>query len=378
MRKRLTNPLISLLCIVLIAGAYQLYARLAAAVAGQLSLKYGADMHSVICVLCVPAGILLGYPITRAGYLIFGLLSGCQLVECSIFGLGLHRSADGRLRFAFRRPMRRLCALLKPPAYDGTSPYRLHTAGGALACAIVGALMLAASLLIRSTPEMYYVGLIALLLFAWALVLILHPTQGVLVQLRQYAANLHHRRAREHHMIVQANTRQGRTLSDLPEDFFLPYPQELWHDPTILIAQHNISSWMISTGRYEQAHETLLQLMQVFESPDLKLPHKDIQRLYFTCTCAMAEMLSGAPPVYSERLNEPNIELFLGGGSWGTHLLLAKYIRELLVTRNAPAAQQLLNRLHNTPTPLSASQRRLLQEAQAMAAQHTQQEAPNE
>lgn len=375
MRKKLISLLGALLTFLLGGGAVYLYLHLNLEPYVQLSLKYGTDMNAVISVLCILSSILAAYLLRRAGHLIFGLISGYRLDECSVFGLGLHLGKDGKLRFGFRRPVKRLCAFLTPPAYDGSSPYRLYLAGGALANAIVGIGLLVASLLLRSVAEMLYVGLSGVMLLAYALMLLLHPANGVLVQTRRLAGNVHLRRATEHNLIVQVNIRQGGSLLDQPEDFFLPYPEELWGDTYVFAAQHNIASRMQSTGRYEEAYDILLRLMALMDDPSFRMPHKDIQRLYITCSCAIAEMMSGAPPKYSERINEPNIELFLGSGGWGTQLMLAQYIRELLVTRNTAAAQTLLNRIVNAPTPLGPGQRRILEDAQAKAAQPVAQEA---
>lgn len=378
MRKKLTNLHGALLAALLGGGMLYLYSHLNMDLIAQLNLKYGADMNIVIGVLCIFASILAAYLLRRAGHLIFGMISGYRLDECSVFGLGLHRGQDGKLRFGFRRPVQRLCALLTPPAHDGSSPFRLYLAGGTLICAIIGGGLLTASLLLRSVPEMLYAGLGGVMLLGMALILLLHPVNGALVQTRRLAGNVHLRRAMEHSLIVQVNLRQDGSLLDLPEDFFLPYPEELWRDMHVFAAQHNIASRLQSTGRYTQAHEILVQLMELMDDPGFHMPHKDIQRLYITCSCAIAEMMSGAPPMYSERINEPNIELFLGSGGWGRQLLLAQYIRELLVTRNAAAAQPLLNRIVNARKPLGAGQRRILEDAQAMAAQPSIQEASHE
>lgn len=377
MMKRMQDILWKLLQTALpIAGVFGtavLFAQASAA----LRDKYGSDMHGLLSLLTLLVCLPAIYALLHAGRTLFGLLSGYRLAECSLLGLGLHRSAEGRLYFGRRRPVRRLCMLLTPPAHDGSSPYRLYTSGGVLLMGAVGIALICTGFWQGAVPELFYTTLAGVFLLLYSLSLLL-PAKGSLSDtLRRLGSSVHLRRAREHRMHVISLNRRGLSMDDMPEDFFLPYPEELWRDPVVLNAQSNITFRSVAPGQYAQAHEQLTKLLALVDQPDFRMPQKEISRMYISCMTAIAEMMSGAAPAEANRLYDPSIELFLGG-RWQGQLLLARYLRELLITHDRAQAQALLNQLQNWYNALPEKSRRsawrIISDAQALASGDTLQE----
>jgi len=337
-----------------------------------LSLKY--ELHFFWYMLTFVVAFLTGHLLQLVGMLVFGPCSGYTLVELSVFGLGWHRDIQGQLRFCRRKPIRRFCHLQTPPAYDGSSPYRLFLMGGTLFSGILTALCFAAFFLFRDIPEILYVVTYG---SAMLMVTLLHliPSRNMpFGYVRILNRSLVQRQIREHHMFMHAWQRQGLSTIDMPEDICRPYPEELWQDQFVLGAQHNYGSRLLVEGRYAEALDVYTRIDSFLAQPSLKMQQKDIFRLYVTCGGAIAEMLCGAAVNFSNRINEPNIELFLGQDDWQSQLLLAQYLRELLVTHDEAAAQQRLSALEQLPEPLSRGQERLIAEARAMMTANTPEE----
>ncbi len=341
-----------------------------------LSLKY--ELYFFWYMLTFVVAFLTAHLLQLAGMLVFGPRSGYTLVELSLFGLGWHRDLQGQLHFCRRRPIRRFCHLQTPPAYDGRSPYRLFLMGGTIFSSILCTLCFAAFFLFRHIPEMFYVVIFGVGMLLVTLLNLIPARNMPFGYVRMLNRSLVQRQVREHHMFVHANQRQGLTMADMPEDFCRPYPEELWQDQLVFGAQHNYGSRLLAEGRHAEALDVFIRLDSFLSQPSLKMQQKDIHRLYVTCGGAIAEMMCGAAVHFSDRINEPNIELFLGQGGWQSQLLLAQYLRELLVTRDEAAAQQRLSALEQLPEPLSQGQKRIMTQAQALAANDTQEEAHEE
>lgn len=367
--KKLVSFLSLFLLWAAITGAAILLDHAAEASSSILFMKY--DLHLVFTILIFPFAVVFSRLFTFGARLIAGRRCGYTLVELSAFGLGWHRSSDKGLRFGFRKPVAYFFHLETPPAYDGTSPYRLYLLCGAIPSAVLGALALLAFALLHHIPEMLYVAFFGLGLITFALLTFLPDERLPFTLVRRLDRSLPLRRAWEHSLFVQANQRQRTYLTAMPEDFFHTYPEELWHDPLIFSAQHNTCSRLLSDGRYQQAHDGFTRLYAFLSQPSVKVRQKEIELLFLTCSCALAEMLAGAEPDFSNRINEPNIELFLSRGGWASQLLLAQYIREILITGDAAAAQRLYSAIERLPEPLSQGQRRILSDAQALAETRT-------
>lgn len=345
----------------------------------QLWRRYD-ELHPLLLIGALLAGVLLARLLMRIGFAAGALCSGWRLAELSLFSLGLHRDDRDRLRVMFRRGGGYFLLLVTPPRLDGGSPYRPYTVAGMALCAVLGAAALLTALLMRRLPEMLYLYVGALMPLVSAVIAVL-PFAGdnaVAGRLRRLGGSVHLRRAVEHYHCVRAANRRGVSIMALSEEIHQPYPEEEWMEPLVYGAECNVCSWRLSNGLYEEAYEVLSKLMTHLDRPDFRYAHKEINRLYLNCSGAIAEMMTGRPPCFSERLNEPNIELFLGYRGWQERLTLAKYMRELLVTHDEAAAERLLTTLNEQLGRLDESSargtRRILADAEALAATHTQEE----
>ena len=346
-----------------------------------LAAAYPNDLHSVLMAFCLPGGMLLCRMLHGLGRMIFGLSSGYALVEWSVFGFGLHSAEKGHLALGFRRPVRRLCGMLLPPAWDGSSPWRLFMAGGVILSGGAGLLMMGMALMLRETPQAAFVFLACAGIVCFLLCILLPGPNCLPAWMGQLAGNVHLRRAQEHHMYANAANRRGQTIYAMPDDFFAPYPEELWSDARVFIAQVNVTSFLCRNGHYAEAYETYMKLAARLDDPACPFPRREVLRLFLTCDAAICEALCGAPPLESEKLYAPSIELFLGG-EWFVQLQIARYLRMLLVLENEAMAESILvqirERMAKLPEPLREGKERLIAAGQAIAASRKAKEAEDD
>lgn len=321
--------------------------------------------------------------LTALGRTFAGLYCGWRLEELSLLGLGLHRTREGRLRLMYRRPFAWAAALLTPPKVDGSTPMTLYLASSAVLPGLVSVTMIIAALYWRADPHMalyLWEGLIMLL----SILVSLLPAPGrpgLLRQIRRLADSADLRRSHAHRLHVAAANRRGVSVSELPEELFGPYPAELWTEPDIFSAMANRATRLLNTGRYEEAREILSDLLTTLGDPALHIPRKEVGSHILSCSLSIAEAMTGTASSCSARLDSPEMQRSLNRVGWRDRLLLARYVRALLVLHDASAAEALLRDLEPAlaalPTAQAAGSLAILRDAHARAAKtDTQEENP--
>ena len=184
--------------------------------------------------------------------------------------------------------------------------------------------------------------------------------------------SVHLRRAHEFNALTSAAARRRLGVSSLPEEAFIPFPEEALLSPQVFVAQCNICTRLLNDGEYARAHELLQQLADVLLRKTFRLANKPVWNQALTLNGAIAEMMTGAEPRLSERLDDVGMKVINTPG-WYERLLLARYLRALLVTGDEPDAARQLAELNAQLEPLpearTAGTRRILADAQAMAAE---------
>ena len=324
------------------------------------------------CILLLAVFVMLVLLLSHLGLVLGGLLTGWKLAEFSIFGLGLHRDNENRLRLMYRQSARPLQALMTPPRLDGSSPFDGIYAGYVLPAAASGAILMLLAWLLRANHSMPTVYIMPTVFLLGGFLVML----ALLCALRDMAAysrlrkSVHLRRAHEFNALTSAAARRGLGVSSLPEEAFVPFPEEALLSPQVFVAQFNICTRLLNDGEYARAHELLQQLADVFLRDTLRLPDKVVWEQMLTLNGAIAEMMSGAVPLLSEKLDNEAMKVINAPG-WYELLLLARYLRALLVTGDEPGAARQLAELNAQLEPLpearTAGKRRILADAQAMA-----------
>lgn len=313
-------------------------------------------------------GFMLGQLLQRIGSTLGGLCTGWSPAEFSVFGFGLHRDADNRLRLMYRSNPRLLFSFSTPPRTDGSSPLGGVYAGYAGLPAAAGCLLSLLACALRTKTGMVYVFLLGGVLLLMALL----NLSSAICELREMRRVPDMRRATELNACISAGNRRGLSMFQLPDALFIPFQPGSLHLPSIFICQFNICTRLLHTGDYAHAHELLLQLIDVLPRRECRIPQKPIHAQTLIVNGAIAEMLANAAPDLSARLDDEATKLLTMDG-WYERLLLARYTRALLVTQDDAAAASLLAELtahlDALPDEKTRGNRRLLSAAQAIAAE---------
>lgn len=318
--------------------------------------------------LLLAAFILLGASLSHLGSVLGGLVTGWKLAEFSLFGFGLHRDGENRLRLMHRRSGRIVQSLMTPPRLDGSSPFGGIHAGHVLLNAVSGAVLMLLACLLRSVRIMPAIFLMGGFLVMLAL---LNAFRVLPVALR-LRGNVHLRRAYEVNSLTSAANRRDVSISSLPEEAFVPFPTEALTDPQVFVAQCNTCTRLLNSGEYARARALMQELSDVLPRPQLRLPDKPVWSQMLLLNGAIAEMMTGSAPLLSDRLGDGGMKIVSTPG-WHKRLLLARYLRALLVTGDkTDAANQLAELTSNLdaqPADRTAGTRRILKDAQRMAAE---------
>lgn len=305
-----------------------------------------------------------------AGTLLLGRLTGWRLAEMSFLGLGLHRNEAGRLRLMRRRPLAPILFLMTPPHLDGSSPFAPMLLGHAALAVPVSVTAIAVSIALRRTPEMLYLFIFGSFLLGATLLRLVSDTLPFLKRCR---GNIHLRRALEQRNLSMAANRQGLSIVTLPDACGEPFPEEAWTEPQVFASQQTVVSRMLMQGQYSQAHAQFRRMLDFLPRPELPLPGKELHSRLLTINGAIAEMMCGVQPALSRRLPESAMDDAARRVRGTERLLLARYIRALLITRNEEEAQTLLASLEKVfstmPVKSLDGLRRILNDAQTLAAE---------
>ena len=319
-------------------------------------------------VLMLAIFILLGIFLSLLGSVLGGLLTGWKLAEFSLFGFGLHRDRENRLRLMYRPAPQPINSLMTPPRLDGSSPFGGIHAGHILLNAAVGAVLMLLALLLRSVrimPAVFVLG-------GFLIVLTVLNAFRVVSVVRRLQKNVYLRRANEFNALTSAANRRGLGVSSLPDEAFVPFPEEALTDPQTFVAQCNICTRLLNNGSYALAHELLRQLADVLPRKTFRLANKPVWNQALTLNGAIAEMMTGAEPRLSEKLSDEAMKVINTPG-WHERLLLARYLRALLVTQDKTDAAnrlaELSTQLDVLPEERTIGARRILADAQSLAAE---------
>lgn len=334
------------------------------------------DAPSVHIFLSIAGALLLYLLLYMVISAIAGLLTGWQLAEASLLGLGLHRDEANHLRLMYRKPVRFMLLLMTPPRLDGTSPLGAYYLAAPCGLMALSAAIILLALAKRSVPAManlFWAGILAFCVAAATLLF------NALPQLRSTRRNSSLHRATEHHLTLHAFQRRGLKLKDMPAAALEPYPEADWTHHAVLVAQCNVASRRISDEDYAGALTLIQPLLAYLDAlPRLK-PTQEKSRTALILHGAACEALTGAAPCIAPRLASVS-ERKLPAPPWIERLLLARYLQALLIDRNEAAAAPLLSQLEEAlsrqPEKLTVSTRRMIEAGQAVAKAYCAPEQP--
>lgn len=201
----------------------------------------------------------------EGGHLVCGLLTGYRLLSFRVGHVTLARR-DGRWRLcAYHIPGTGGQCLMEPPARENP-PYRLYHLGGGLANLLAALAALPA--LVMDTPPLprFFSGAMAAFGIGMAAVNLIPMKAGEVANDGYNARNLGHDPAALRCLSVQlwmsASLLEGRSLADMPEEWFaLPKNADL-NNPMIAGTAIQGVSRLLARGEVEEADRAIQTLLQ--------------------------------------------------------------------------------------------------------------------
>lgn len=276
--------------------------------------------------------LLMVFPITA-----IAMGSGYQLHK--LHWLFLEITKPDKLRVRWTKKLGWSVRLL-PPRTDGTSPYVCYSLSGYMCFGALALLLTLLAVVCWRTPAARYLNILApaclLVVIAWPLL----PTRSnVFDRIRVFRKNRDLRRAWECNLHITAAFERKEKLTDLPDEWFLPYPAEIADDPIVRYANFNRASWLINQDRWAEGYEVLRYFFDLVPAPKT---HAMIASAILNGV--MCEALGDLPPMCMSQLDHPSLKLPLPQ-NWENQRLLAEYARALFLHRDEAEAAAILPKL---------------------------------
>lgn len=237
-------------------------------------------------------------------------------------------------------------ARLLPPRTDGTSPYLCYLLSGYLCFAALGLLTALLAVLCWRTPAARYLNILCpaclLVVIAWPLL----PTRrNPFDTALSFRKSRDLRRAWECNLHTLAALDDKVKLSKMPEEWFLPYPDELKDEPLVMYGNFNRAAWLCNQERYAEAYEGLRYFFDL--KPEPRTHHLIAMAILNGVVCeALGEDENGKPlpPMCMSQLDHPSLKLPLPP-EWEAQRLQAEYARALFLHHDEAEATAILPKL---------------------------------
>lgn len=227
-----------------------------------------------------------------------------------------------------------------PPRTDGTSPYVLYWCS---AYVIIAALFVISALLAAifwRTPASRYLNNYFLGTGLWVFLLPLLPTKGNAInRVLAFRRSQDLRRAWECSMHTAAAMDQGMELTEMPEEWFLPYPEKIQDHPLVRLNNFNHAARLIDQERPLEGYECLRYFFDLTPAPDT---YQLIAGAILNG--AIVEALNDLPPMCLSQLEHASLKLPLPP-QWERGLLTARYACALFVHHDENEAAAILPEL---------------------------------
>ncbi len=256
--------------------------------------------------------------------------------------------------------------LLLPPRTDGTSPI-LPVLLAPLCMLGFGVLFALLSWVFWATAAAQSLMLLCLGCVALVLVRLL-PKKDGLDSLSMYLAlrrNPELRRAWECSFHINAALAEKKTLSEMPDEWFLTAPPASAESPFAAYLAVNTSSRMIRQDRYADAYAMLAPVLALVPAPQT---HQALSCAILNG--AICEALADLPPRCLNQLDHPSVK-YMTPPAWEPRRLAAQYAHALFVAHDETAAAQTLEKLKAAdPQEIQLAGIRALQEKAVSGGSH--------
>lgn len=296
---------------------------------------------AILALLLLYVFIFVEIILHEAGHLVFGLMSGWRFVSFRIANMMWHRGPDGRVRrskFSLAGTAGQ-CLLAPPPWREEGFPCALYNLGGVIVNLLTALLCGVLAWRLRDHP------LASLLLAEAAAVgLILGLTNGIpmpgmtvandgsnqLSMMRSRDA----RRALWIQMSLAAAQAEGTRLSDMPEAWFAPFPEDAMNNPLVTAIAVFAANRKLDALDLPGAEEAIRALLNHDRGV---LP---LHRALLTLDGACCELLSNRPADMTQALDTPAVKQIVKAMKNYPSVLRTQAIVALLRDRDEAQAAQ--------------------------------------
>ncbi|MDD6052045.1 MAG: hypothetical protein PUC00_12405 [Clostridiales bacterium] len=325
MKERAFRLLRTLACVAGVIG----WAALCLAIRAQHCASYPALYAVNRSSLLLLPFLLLALLLLPAVQALVGLRCGYSFVRLSCFCVEITRTDRLRLRW---RKQPAYGAFMLPPRTDGASPYGAVLLSPWLlivACTLLAGLLM---ILLRQSAMFR-----TLLLAFWASGTIAIVTaMDTFSRVLAFHRSRDLRRAWECGLHISAGLEAGGHVEDMPEAWFLPYPEALADHPLVRLNNFNRAARLIDQQREQEAYGLLQHFLRLE-------PGRQTYPLIAAAILngAFCEALAGLPPRCLNRLEDDVLKMPLPP-QWEYARLLARYARALFLRHDEAEAAAIL------------------------------------
>lgn len=334
------------------------------------SMTGGSDALFFLYLGLMLLGLILAFFVQiivhEGGHLLFGLLSGYRFVSFNILGFIWQRGANGKLRVGRMQIAGAggQC-LMAPPEYNGGDfPFTLYNLGGVLMNLFSAVLFGLLAWLIPAAP-------VRILLVTQAVVGVFGAlTNGLpipVAALQNDGKNLlcirrdiHARRAFWVQMAIAAETARGTRMKSMPEEWFVPFPEEAMDNPIVCAVAVMNTSRLMDMLDFAAAEREIRALMAREKGV------VGLYRMTMGCDGAVCELIAGRPGDLTASLESKDIQQMMAAMKTYPSLIRTRYAIALLKERDGEKAEKLLAefeqaaRKHPNPQEITGERELLL------------------
>jgi len=250
--------------------------------------NFGIGVFLMIQLSVLLISFLLHIFIHEIGHLIFGLISGYRFSSFRIFSVTLLRANDQWKLRRYKIPGTAGQCLMALPTGEQT-PFVLYNAGGILANLIAGAFMSYFALTYHNVVEIVFpVWIFVIIGVLFVLINLLplpndSPNDGT--NIRSMLKSDNEKRAFRSQLLINEQLTNGKSLSDMPNEWF-EFPENTdWTAPLCAGMASIITDRLAESGNYDRAKEWCLPLIR---NSDVPLLFRNTMQLT-AILCEMAE-----------------------------------------------------------------------------------------
>lgn len=293
---------------------------------------YEVSMDRVTALLPI-VGLLALLPFAMA---LYAAMSGYRV--CKVRWFFLEFTAQDKLRVRLTGKLG-FGAQALPPRTDGTSPYVLYWLSGYIFFWVLTLLLGLLTVMFWRNPISRYLNIWVCAMLAVPLMVLLPSKRNPLDRVLAFRKSRDLLRAWECMLHMNDALEQDVKLQDMPDEWFLAYPEALKDHPFVRVVNFNRASRLIDQERYAEGYEVLRYFFDLTPAPDTHLLIAGA-----IINGAPCEAMADLPPMCLSQLDHPSMKLPMPP-NWERPRLFAEYARALFLHHDEAEAAAILPKL---------------------------------